>query len=462
MRTLILSLAALLMLSYQTRAGSIAGEISYAGTSTGTVYIAVFDSPTFDGDPIQMTTTILPGSYSISTLEDGTYYVVSIISNNIEKIMGTDPYGFWGTLEGLTPVVISGNNNVTGINITLMDGTIENPNPFAEIFVSPDLLIQLPSETIDGTNPSLVYDGTSIYLYKHDYEGGGSAKIFVLDPENGALLNTYILSLESSPNKISWIDKMIFRNGELWASGGYGDPQGTGYVEGIFKVDISTSSSSSQIPGGSEQLTTGFACDGIYFYIGVDSMGTEGIVKFNPDAAIEIPSSFFIRLDNRLRGISFGDGYLWVGTRYVTKYEPNSGTQVNFLNLQGSAAELYFDGKFWTYDESDNTLNVYNLSTVGVEDNAVDNVPTIFSLSQNYPNPFNPSTTILYSLPNSSYVKLSVYNSIGEEVRVLVDEERNAGNYNIHFDAADLTSGVYFYRLQTNSYMETKKFILVR
>ena len=118
-----------------------------------------------------MTSLTQPGSYTLTDVVDGTYYIVSIISNNPDQILPTDPYGFWGTLENLTPVVISGNNDVTGINITLIDGTIENPNPFAQYYVEPDLTIQLPQTTEAGVNPSLVFDGTSILLYKHDYAG---------------------------------------------------------------------------------------------------------------------------------------------------------------------------------------------------------------------------------------------------------------------------------------------------
>lgn len=82
-------------------------------------------------------------------------------------------------------------------------------------------------------------------------------------------------------------------------------------------------------------------------------------------------------------------------------------------------------------------------------------------LEQNYPNPFNPSTTIRYQLPKASRVSLKIFNTLGQEVAVLVDEEKEAGYYQARWDAA-LPSGVYFYRLQTGDYLETKKMILLR
>ena len=85
-----------------------------------------------------------------------------------------------------------------------------------------------------------------------------------------------------------------------------------------------------------------------------------------------------------------------------------------------------------------------------------------FSLGQNYPNPFNPSTSIKYELPKTSEVRLSVYDMLGREVSVLVNERRDAGVHDAKFDAAGLSSGVYFYRLQAGDFIQTRKLLLVR
>ena len=99
-------------------------------------------------------------------------------------------------------------------------------------------------------------------------------------------------------------------------------------------------------------------------------------------------------------------------------------------------------------------------STVGIEDNLY--VPLTFNLYQNYPNPFNPSTTIKYTIPELSKVKLTLFNLLGEEMKTLINEEKNAGNYSVEFNATNLPSGVYFYQLKAGDYIDTKKMILLR
>ncbi len=88
--------------------------------------------------------------------------------------------------------------------------------------------------------------------------------------------------------------------------------------------------------------------------------------------------------------------------------------------------------------------------------------PIAFSLMQNYPNPFNPTTTIRYGIPHRSHVLLSVYNTLGQRVAELANGDMVAGYHEVTFDARNLSSGVYFYRLQAGSYVETRKLLLVR
>jgi hypothetical protein len=90
-------------------------------------------------------------------------------------------------------------------------------------------------------------------------------------------------------------------------------------------------------------------------------------------------------------------------------------------------------------------------------------LPTEFSLSQNYPNPFNPTTVIEFSVPLKEHVSLEVFNTIGQRVGKLVSKELNAGNYKYDFDASNLSSGVYFYKLKVgNSFVQTKKMLLMK
>ena len=88
--------------------------------------------------------------------------------------------------------------------------------------------------------------------------------------------------------------------------------------------------------------------------------------------------------------------------------------------------------------------------------------PAGFVLSPNYPNPFNPSTTIRYTLPASSEVRLSVFDTLGREVSVLVNGRRDAGDHDVKFDASGLASGVYYYRLQSGPFIATRKLLFVK
>jgi hypothetical protein len=89
-------------------------------------------------------------------------------------------------------------------------------------------------------------------------------------------------------------------------------------------------------------------------------------------------------------------------------------------------------------------------------------IPNAFALYQNFPNPFNPSTTIKFELPKSSHVSLAVYDILGREQSVLVNERRNAGVYEVKFDGSNLASGVYFYRLEAGDFVQTKKLLILR
>ncbi len=97
----------------------------------------------------------------------------------------------------------------------------------------------------------------------------------------------------------------------------------------------------------------------------------------------------------------------------------------------------------------------------GIENNS-NQMPLRFSLDQNFPNPFNPSTVITYQLPIHSFVILKIYDVLGREVRTLVNESQHSGNHSVNFSDKNLSSGVYFYRLEAGIFTETKKLVLLR
>jgi photosystem II stability/assembly factor-like uncharacterized protein len=99
--------------------------------------------------------------------------------------------------------------------------------------------------------------------------------------------------------------------------------------------------------------------------------------------------------------------------------------------------------------------------TTGISDN-LRKVPTEYSLEQNYPNPFNPSSTIRYGLPRTTHVTLSIYNVLGQEIAVLVRDEQPAGFHEVRFDAGSVPSGVYLYRIQSGTFVATRRLLLVK
>ena len=115
----------------------------------------------------------------------------------------------------------------------------------------------------------------------------------------------------------------------------------------------------------------------------------------------------------------------------------------------------------WSSSLSNGTPGKRNDIFVDVND-IKELLPSEYLLQQNFPNPFNPFTTISYSIPISSRVTLKVYDIIGNEINTLVNEEQTRGNYSINFEANNLASGVYFYRIQAGDFISTKKFILLK
>lgn len=106
--------------------------------------------------------------------------------------------------------------------------------------------------------------------------------------------------------------------------------------------------------------------------------------------------------------------------------------------------------------------NVLDFMVILTGIRGVEGVPTEYSISQNYPNPFNPNTKIEIALPIRAQTKVMIYDLLGREVMTLINQELNAGKYEINIDANNLPSGVYFYKIQSGDFIQTKKMILTK
>jgi hypothetical protein len=147
--------------------------------------------------------------------------------------------------------------------------------------------------------------------------------------------------------------------------------------------------------------------------------------------------------NNNWEKIGYIDGY---GTTTETKSYTFTDEEIFSGTYQYRLKQIDFDGSF----------EYSKVIEVDVE------FPIEYLLFQNYPNPFNPSTKIKYQLPRTNFVTLKVFDALGKKIKTLVSEEQPSGNYEIEFDGRNLSSGIYYYRMQAEDFVDTKKFILMK
>ncbi len=146
----------------------------------------------------------------------------------------------------------------------------------------------------------------------------------------------------------------------------------------------------------------------------------------------------------------------------------------NFDFLRASSIEQTFDGGYifgGTSDNQNSLRKMYamkiSLFPTDINQFDIDNLPSKFNMSQNYPNPFNPTTTIEFNLPTKSNVTVIIYNLLGQEVQQLVNQQYSAGNYKVTWDGTSSNgeqsaTGMYFYQIVTDNFIETKKMVLLK
>ena len=192
-------------------------------------------------------------------------------------------------------------------------------------------------------------------------------------------------------------------------------------------------------------------------YKSTDGGGTFFMLPFNISGGIRQ-----IQFKNSNLGVAVGPN----GQVFKTTDGGLSWTDLSYRSYESAdIIEIISEDQFAVGSSSGNLL-MYGGNITSINNQEIEEIPADYMLYQNYPNPFNPSTTIKYAISNKQLVQLKVYDILGKEIATLVNEEKPAGNYKVEFKSTvgslQLASGIYFYRLQAGSFVETKKMILLK
>ncbi|MBN2570856.1 MAG: T9SS type A sorting domain-containing protein [Ignavibacteriales bacterium] len=156
---------------------------------------------------------------------------------------------------------------------------------------------------------------------------------------------------------------------------------------------------------------------------------------------------------------------VWLVTFDKVFYSSNMGnswTQIQIDTEPITARDIIFVDDFNGWLACDG--EIYHTNTGGLSDiqNEPIGIPLEYSLEQNYPNPFNPTTTIKYQIPEAGLVSLKIFDMLGKEIEEIVNQFQPAGTYSFNFDANNLASGIYFYKIEANNFVSVKKMILIK
>jgi hypothetical protein len=179
------------------------------------------------------------------------------------------------------------------------------------------------------------------------------------------------------------------------------------------------------------------------------SAGSEQIIRWetNTQDSVKLDLLYGQQIVNTI-DTTFGypSAYRWL---IPTNLTPDTSYKIIITSIKDSSL----------IDTSNASFTLIPPSDVKTESEVL---PEEYSLSQNYPNPFNPGTIISYQIPESGFVSLVVFDVLGNEVAMLVNENKQPGSYEVTFDAVNLPSGVYFYTLKSNKFVNTKKMLLIK
>jgi len=280
------------------------------------------------------------------------------------------------------------------------------------------------------------------------------------DEKNPSITNPYSgVIIRSADNGLNW-SKMTFNDINNFTDIKFSNGN-TGYASGFDAINQS-------LPNSKLYRTTNAGLNWIPLNLDLDSIIIHGIGVCQNTGTVFI---FGNKTVDTEMGYIFTECLVYRSSNYGENWTsqsisiPYSGFLTNSFFLDSYNAYLtgaYMYNVFPKVYIDPYVFHTTNAGSTFINNNST-NTLNSFYLSQNFPNPFNPSTTISYYLPSNSFVNIKVYDVIGIEIQTLVDQKQNAGNYNVQFNGAGLSSGVYFYKLTTDTgFVETKKMLLTK
>ncbi len=298
-------------------------------------------------------------------------------------------------------------------------------------------------------------EALAVYLYGYAYVADASSGLRIIDISNRA--HPFEVGFFDTPGRAQGV--VISGNYAYIADG----------FSGLRIIDISNPAAPTET-GFFD--TNGYCQDvqvvGNYAYLAEEYDGLRIINISNPSAPFE--AGFYNPTDADYTAIFISGSYAYIsdffaGLRILEISSPTNPTLAGYYKKPGIALDVFVSDSSVYLACEETGLQIYTLPGITDVKNEIRSakiLPNQLFLSQNYPNPFNPSTTISFSVPTTAFTTLKIFDELGREIAVLIDKELSAGEHSIEFNAKNLPSGVYIYRLQSGNFNAGKKLLLLK
>lgn len=389
---------------------------------------------------------------------------------NDEIVVGTHGRGIWSVslpeLQGYEPpeAILAPRINTIFVHTSGIKANFSLRSLYdsTHVLVGEEIVNRLGENQIDDFDIPLTsgLEGevpVQIISYKGNRTYKSSVKYFLNTPLLPSK-TTYVNSFEDETNEDFILDSLYFASAQGFASGALhsAHPYENGVqATALLRVPIIVADNNATmtyrdiaiIEPGEDGIEYGSA--DFYDYVVVEGFDGKNWVPLQDGYDARYNTTW----QNAYNGNLIGDESMYVNhsINLLDTFSPGDTILVRFRLF----ADAYVNSWGWAIDYIDIQSGV-----TGIDDNK--SIPTNYTLKQNYPNPFNPTTSIEYQVVNNENVTLKVYDILGREVKTLVNKVHSPGNYEITFDANELSSGVYIYRLRAGQFEQTRKMVILK